>query len=160
MQTLGIHVVCFCSPGACWTSGFLAISSASVEMSVAFSYIFCISATLQGFLIFILMTARDANVSKFWMETFSRRKRQILGESTNNKIRLTSKYVKTILRTQFHAWVFMIFSIKKGLKHVHLLDQTLMISWRKISWNSERLSFGFTVMWVCLYMCLCVSVSV
>ena len=93
VRTLGIHVVYFCSPGACWTSGFLAISSASVEMSVIFSYIFCISATLQGFLIFILMTARDANVRKFWMETFSRRKRQILGESTNNKIRLNIKYV-------------------------------------------------------------------
>ena len=83
VRTLGIHVVYFCSPGACWTSGFLAISSASVEMSVIFSYVFCISATLQGFLIFILMTARDANVRKFWMETFSRRKRQILGYTSN-----------------------------------------------------------------------------
>ena len=41
-----------------------------------------------------------------------------------------------------------------------ILDQSLMIGWRKNSWNSERVSSVFTFVSVCLPVCLCVCLSV
>ncbi|CAL1539176.1 unnamed protein product, partial [Lymnaea stagnalis] len=57
--------VCFCVLGECslsWIFGFLAIDDARI----VFQYIFCISVSLQGFVIFAMMTARDKNVRAFW----------------------------------------------------------------------------------------------
>ncbi|CAL1531614.1 unnamed protein product, partial [Lymnaea stagnalis] len=45
-----------------WIFGFLAIDDARI----VFQYMFCISASLQGFVIFAMMTARDKNVHDFW----------------------------------------------------------------------------------------------
>ena len=40
------------------------------------------------------------------------------------------------------------------------MDRSLMIGWRKNSWNPERVSSVFTFVSVCLSVCLCVCVSV
>ncbi|CAL1531615.1 unnamed protein product [Lymnaea stagnalis] len=55
--------ICFCVLGLSWIFGFLAIDDARI----VFQYMFCISASLQGFVIFAMMTARDKNVRAFWL---------------------------------------------------------------------------------------------
>ena len=42
----------------------------------------------------------------------------------------------------------------------NILDRSLMIGWRKNSWNPERVSSVFTFVSVCLCVCLSVCVSV
>ncbi|CAL1531612.1 unnamed protein product [Lymnaea stagnalis] len=59
--------VCFFVLGLSWIFGFLALGDARV----VFQYIFCISASLQGFVIFAMMTARDKNVRAFWLSKLS-----------------------------------------------------------------------------------------
>ena len=44
----------------------------------------------------------------------------------------------------------------KVLESRYFFDRSLMIGWRKNSWNSERLSSVFTFVSVCLSVCLCV----
>ncbi|XP_055958783.1 adhesion G protein-coupled receptor E5-like [Patella vulgata] len=50
--------------GLTWVFGFLAISDARL----VFQYIFTVLNSLQGFLIFILFTARDKNVRDYWKQ--------------------------------------------------------------------------------------------
>ena len=63
MQDIVFLFMCFPPiSGLSWFFGFLAIGDARE----IFQYIFCITASMQGFLIFILMTARDKKVRDFW----------------------------------------------------------------------------------------------
>ncbi|XP_055959429.1 adhesion G-protein coupled receptor G6-like [Patella vulgata] len=55
---------CFIYLGLTWVFGFLAISDARL----AFQYIFTVLNSLQGFLIFILFTARDKKVRDYWKQ--------------------------------------------------------------------------------------------
>ncbi|CAL1539175.1 unnamed protein product, partial [Lymnaea stagnalis] len=59
--------ICFCVLSLPWIFGFLAIDDAPG----VFQLIFCISAALQGFVIFLMMTARDKTVSAFWFSKLS-----------------------------------------------------------------------------------------
>ncbi|RUS79641.1 hypothetical protein EGW08_012610 [Elysia chlorotica] len=56
--------ICFCVLGLSWIFGFLAIEDARL----VFQYLFCITASLQGFIVFLMMTARDKQVRQYWME--------------------------------------------------------------------------------------------
>ncbi|GFN97905.1 reverse transcriptase [Plakobranchus ocellatus] len=49
--------------GLTWIFGFLAVEDARL----VFQYLFCITASLQGFTIFI-MTARDPQVRQYWLQ--------------------------------------------------------------------------------------------
>ncbi|XP_059165043.1 adhesion G-protein coupled receptor G2-like [Physella acuta] len=64
--------ICFCVLGLSWIFGFLAIADARV----AFQYLFCIFNTLQGFIMFIMMTARDSNVRKYWLSKFYKHRKK------------------------------------------------------------------------------------
>ncbi|KAK6186539.1 hypothetical protein SNE40_008559 [Patella caerulea] len=55
---------CFIYLGLTWVFGFLAISDARLP----FQYIFTVLNSLQGFLIFILFTARDKKVRDYWKQ--------------------------------------------------------------------------------------------
>ncbi|XP_050418862.1 uncharacterized protein LOC126832194 [Patella vulgata] len=57
---------CFIILGLTWIFGFLAISDARL----VFQYIFTVLNSLQGFLIFILFTARDKKVRDYWKQLF------------------------------------------------------------------------------------------
>ncbi|GFN85847.1 adhesion g protein-coupled receptor l3 [Plakobranchus ocellatus] len=52
-----------CHTGLTWIFGFLAIEDARL----VFQYLFCITASLQGFIIFI-MTVRDPHVRQYWLQ--------------------------------------------------------------------------------------------
>ncbi|KAL8574465.1 hypothetical protein ACOMHN_041234 [Nucella lapillus] len=58
-------VACFVVLGLSWVFAFFAIEDARV----VFQYLFTITASLQGFLIFLIFTARDPNVRAFWWLT-------------------------------------------------------------------------------------------
>ncbi|KAH9523807.1 Adhesion G-protein coupled receptor G2, partial [Bulinus truncatus] len=59
--------ICFCLLGLTWIFGFLAIDDARI----VFQYLFCIFNSLQGFVIFMMMTVRDKNVRSFWHSKLS-----------------------------------------------------------------------------------------
>ncbi|KAH9523813.1 hypothetical protein Btru_047102 [Bulinus truncatus] len=59
--------ICFCLLGLTWIFGFLAIDDARI----VFQYLFCIFNSLQGFIIFMMMTVRDKNVRSFWQSKLS-----------------------------------------------------------------------------------------
>ncbi|XP_076459089.1 uncharacterized protein LOC143292561 [Babylonia areolata] len=63
-RAVGIRasVACFVVLGLSWLFAFFAIEDARV----VFQYLFTITASLQGFLIFLIFTARDPAVRAFW----------------------------------------------------------------------------------------------
>ncbi|XP_067687379.1 uncharacterized protein [Haliotis asinina] len=62
--------LCFVLLGLSWVFGYLAIADARV----VFQYVFTITNTLQGFLIFILFTARNKEVRDSWREMCCKKK--------------------------------------------------------------------------------------
>ncbi|XP_076441502.1 adhesion G-protein coupled receptor G6-like [Babylonia areolata] len=57
---------CFVALGLSWTFAFFALGDARL----VFQYLFAITTALQGFLIFVLYTARDPDVRAFFLNTF------------------------------------------------------------------------------------------
>ncbi|GFO40871.1 G-protein coupled receptor [Plakobranchus ocellatus] len=66
LVNLRASFMCFMILGLTWIFGFLAIEDARL----VFQYLFCITASLQGFTIFI-MTARDPQVRQYWLQRVS-----------------------------------------------------------------------------------------
>ena len=64
--------ICFSVLGLSWIFGFLAIEDARV----VFQYIFCFTASMQGFVMCVMMTARDVVVRQFWAAKCCRRRRR------------------------------------------------------------------------------------
>ncbi|GFO50199.1 adhesion G-protein coupled receptor g4 [Plakobranchus ocellatus] len=63
LVNLRASFMCFMILGLTWIFGFLAVEDARL----VFQYLFCITASLQGFTIFI-MTARDPQVRQYWLQ--------------------------------------------------------------------------------------------
>ncbi|XP_041374649.1 uncharacterized protein LOC121387560 [Gigantopelta aegis] len=62
LVSIRASVFCFILLGLSWMFGYLAISDARV----VFQYVFTVTNTIQGFLIFLLFTARDKTVRDSW----------------------------------------------------------------------------------------------
>ncbi|RUS90990.1 hypothetical protein EGW08_001207 [Elysia chlorotica] len=65
MVNIRASFISFCMLGLSWIFGFLAISDARL----VFQYLFCITSSLQGFLIFLMITARDRTIRHYWLNT-------------------------------------------------------------------------------------------
>nr|KAG5703199.1 hypothetical protein BaRGS_027364 [Batillaria attramentaria] len=63
-RVIGIRasIACFVVLGLSWVFAFFAVEDARV----VFQYLFTITSTIQGFLIFLIFTARDPQVRAFW----------------------------------------------------------------------------------------------
>ncbi|BFZ21922.1 hypothetical protein BsWGS_24961 [Bradybaena similaris] len=97
-------ITSFCILGLSWTFGFFAVG----EARVYFQYLFCILTSIQGFLIFAMMVARNHKFQQYWRSVFfccfrrisnlttdSRkfivnRDRLLMSESSNNSAMTTS----------------------------------------------------------------------
>ncbi|GFO26709.1 G-protein coupled receptor [Plakobranchus ocellatus] len=64
LVNLRASFMCFIILGLTWIFGFLAIEDARL----VFQYLFCITASLQGFTIFLMTTARDPQVRQYWLQ--------------------------------------------------------------------------------------------
>jgi len=53
--------------GLTWIFGFFAIGTTN---AVIFSYLFCVTSSLQGFIIFVLFVGRDRSARKLWLKCF------------------------------------------------------------------------------------------
>ncbi|XP_055869369.1 uncharacterized protein LOC106073017 isoform X2 [Biomphalaria glabrata] len=87
--------ICFCVLGLTWIFGFLTINDARI----AFQYLFCIFNSLQGFIIFMMMTIRDRNVRAYWKSKLSfccpsLNKRGVNSESPATEAMTNTKQVK------------------------------------------------------------------
>ncbi|KAK6186491.1 hypothetical protein SNE40_008520 [Patella caerulea] len=71
---------CFIYLGLTWVFGFLAISDARLP----FQYIFTVLNSLQGFLIFILFTARDKKVRDYWRQCCCSYKTRSIASNPSN----------------------------------------------------------------------------
>ncbi|KAK7112540.1 adhesion G-protein coupled receptor G4-like [Littorina saxatilis] len=81
-RAVGIRasVACFIVLGLSWVFAFFAIEDARV----VFQYLFTITTSLQGFLVFLVFTARDPNVRAFWQGVCCRTSKSDKS-STSNK---------------------------------------------------------------------------
>jgi hypothetical protein len=68
--------------GLNWIFGFFAIGATN---AVIFSYLFCITSSLQGFIIFVLYVGRDPSARKLWLKCFG------LGKSESRPLESKSK---------------------------------------------------------------------
>ncbi|GLH11003.1 Uncharacterized protein GBIM_15866 [Gryllus bimaculatus] len=66
ISQLKLSVLLFFLLGLSWLFGLLVVSGAGI----IFSYLFCIAATLQGFVMFIFFVACDPATRKLWQATF------------------------------------------------------------------------------------------
>ncbi|KAK3719200.1 hypothetical protein RRG08_061509 [Elysia crispata] len=64
MVNLRACFISFCMLGLTWIFGFLAIEHARL----GFQILFCMTSSLQGFFIFLMITARDRQVRRFWLD--------------------------------------------------------------------------------------------
>ncbi|BFZ21921.1 hypothetical protein BsWGS_24960 [Bradybaena similaris] len=60
-------IISFFILGLSWTFGFLAVA----EARVYFQYLFCILTSIQGFLIFAMMIARNHKFQQYWKSVFT-----------------------------------------------------------------------------------------
>lgn len=65
---LRLSVFLFFLLGLSWIFGFLA----SVKSGIVFSYLFCLTATIQGFVLFIYFIILDSSTRKLWRNLFTR----------------------------------------------------------------------------------------
>lgn len=74
--------------GLTWIFGFLAIGATN---AVIFSYLFCVTSSLQGFIIFVLYVGRDPSTRKMWLELFGVGKSEIRTVEPKTKSSTVSK---------------------------------------------------------------------
>ncbi|GFO20779.1 G-protein coupled receptor [Plakobranchus ocellatus] len=67
LVNIRMSIFCFTMLGLTWVFGFFAIEDARL----GFQYLFSITSSLQGFIMFVLTTARDAKIRKYWIEKVS-----------------------------------------------------------------------------------------
>lgn len=65
---LRLSVFLFFLLGLSWIFGFLA----SIKSGIIFSYLFCLTATIQGFVLFIYFIILDSNTRKLWQNFFQK----------------------------------------------------------------------------------------
>ncbi|XP_031631438.1 uncharacterized protein LOC116345864 [Contarinia nasturtii] len=71
MAQLRLCVFLFFLLGLSWIFGFLA----SIKSGIIFSYLFCLTATIQGFVLFVYFIILDSNTRKLWRNLFCHKKR-------------------------------------------------------------------------------------
>lgn len=70
MAQLRLCVFLFFLLGLSWIFGFLA----SIKSGIIFSYLFCLTATIQGFVLFLYFIILDSNTRKLWRNFFCHKK--------------------------------------------------------------------------------------
>ena len=79
--------------GLSWTFGFFAIGPTN---SILYSYLFCLTTTLQGFFLFVLCVVRDPSTHRLWMKLFRLDKCSSTNQSDPKSVATSEGYITSI----------------------------------------------------------------
>jgi hypothetical protein len=71
IQQLKVFILLFFLLGLTWVFGLLGLTIPSLEeWKLSFASAFCVSATMQGFVLFVFFILCDKKITKLWMSLF------------------------------------------------------------------------------------------